>query len=278
MHDPTPPPGIDTTVASAARLYDYFLHGKNNYAVDREMAHRIAEQIPEIADIALANRRFLARAVDYIAEHGVDQFIDIGSGLPAADPVHEVARRRIPHARVVYTDHDPVVRVHAEALLADQPDITGVVQADMREPETILAHPELTERIDLNRPVGLLLVAMLHFLTDAQNPYRLVRRYREMLPPGSYIALSHAETDTAPERAALLERFYSSTSSPGQARSRTEIARFFDGLELVDPPGLVHIADWRTRPAAVDETAIPPQQAWVLGGLARVPGADPSPA
>ncbi|GAA1763644.1 SAM-dependent methyltransferase [Streptomonospora arabica] len=262
------------TVASAARLYDYYVGGKNNFAVDRELGERIEQQIPEIRKMASANRRFLGRAVDFMARQGIDQFLDIGSGLPAENPVHEVVRRRIPEARVVYVDNDPVVRVHAEALLADRAEITGVVEADMRDPESILGRPELTGRLDLNRPVGLLLVAMLHFLQDHQDPYGLLRRYVERLPAGSYVAISHVENETAPERAAALERFYANTSSPGRARSSAEIARFFAGLELVDPPGLIHCDDWTTEPSPVVDAAdyIPPEQAWGLAGVARIPG------
>ncbi|MFD0775254.1 SAM-dependent methyltransferase [Streptomonospora algeriensis] len=261
------------TVASAARLYDYYLGGKNNFAVDRELAGKIELQVPEIKQMARANRRFLGRAVEHMAKHGVDQFLDIGSGLPAENPVHEVARRHVPDARVVYVDHDPVVRVHAEALLADRAEITGVIEADMRDPEGIFDHPELNGRIDPNRPVGLLLVAMLHFLQDHENPYGLLRRYLERLPAGSYVAISHIENDTAPERAAALEQLYAATNSPGQTRSRAEIARFFDGLELVDPPGLTHGGDWTTSLAPLTDAAdyIPPEQAWGLAGVARVP-------
>ncbi|MUL43276.1 SAM-dependent methyltransferase [Streptomonospora sp. PA3] len=262
------------TVPSAARLYDYYLGGKNNFAVDRELAAKIESQVPEIKQMARANRRFLTRAVEYMARQGIDQFLDIGSGLPASDPVHEVARRHSPEARVVYVDHDPVVRVHAEALLADRAEITGVIQADMRDPEGIFADPALTGRIDPDRPVGLLLVAMLHFLQDHEDPYGLLRRYLERLPAGSFVAISHVENETAPERAAALERFYASTSSPGQTRSRAEIARFFEGLELVDPPGLAHGGDWTTDPSPVVDADdhIPPEQAWGLAGVARIPG------
>ncbi|GAA4898661.1 SAM-dependent methyltransferase [Streptomonospora salina] len=261
------------TVASPARLYDYYLGGKNNYAVDRDLAAQIEAKVPEIKPMAQTNRRFLARAVDHMAARGIDQFLDIGSGLPAQNPVHEVARRHHPGARVLYVDHDPVVRLHAQALLADAPDITGVVEADMREPETIFAHSELGDRLDLSRPVGLLLVAMLHFLCDDEAPAGLLHRYLAHLPAGSYVAISHVESDTAPDRAAALERFYESSTSALRARSSPEIARFLDGLELVDPPGLAPIGHWRSplAPMSDDEPPIPPEEAWGLGGLARLP-------
>ncbi|MUL41210.1 SAM-dependent methyltransferase [Streptomonospora sp. PA3] len=265
---PPPPPGIDTTVPSVARLYDYALGGKNNYAADREAAERMLAVLPEAHLIAHANRAFLGRAVDAMCEAGIDQFLDIGAGLPAQNPVHEVARRHHPDARVVYVDNDPVVRVHAEALLADRSDVTGVLQADMRDPETVFAHPEVTARLDLSRPVGLLLVAMLHVLDDAQQPFALMRRYLDHLPAGSLVAISHAENDTHPERARFLEESYRATSASGQIRSRAEIGRFFDDMTLLEP-GLVHVGDWRPR---ADEPYYAPEQAWILGGLGRWEG------
>ncbi|RNL86019.1 SAM-dependent methyltransferase [Halostreptopolyspora alba] len=270
--DPTPAdtvsPGVDPTVPSSARLYDYYLGGKNNYAADREAAERLLAAVPETPMWARANRAFLGRAVDMMCEAGVDQFLDIGAGLPAQDPVHEVARRHHPDARVVYVDHDPVVRVHAEALLAERPDITGVVEADMREPETVFAHPELTRRLDLSRPVGLLLVAVLHFLKDDQEPHALVRRYLEQLPAGSYVAISHVERDTQPERARFVQELYEATSSPGQIRSIAEIRRFFDGLTLLDP-GVTHLADWRPRG---EDPHYDPEQVWAVCGVGRWDG------
>ncbi|GAB3445789.1 SAM-dependent methyltransferase [Streptomonospora sediminis] len=212
--------GVDPTVPSSTRLYDYYLGGKNNYAADREAGDRILAAIPEGRMWARANRAFLGRAVDLMCERGVDQFLDIGAGLPAEAPVHEVARRHHAEARVVYVDHDPVVRVHAEALLADRPDITGVVEADMRDPKTIFADPALTRRLDLSRPIGLLLVAVLHFLKDEQRPFDLVRNYLDHLPAGSYVAISHVEGDTHPERARFAQDSYEATSSPGQIRSQ----------------------------------------------------------
>ncbi|MBB5998628.1 SAM-dependent methyltransferase [Streptomonospora salina] len=261
---------MDPTVPSPARLYDYFLGGKNNYAADREAAEQMLSVFPEIRMWARANRAFMARAVETMCDRGVDQFLDIGAGLPAESPVHEVARRHRPGARVVYVDHDPMVRVHAEALLADRPAVTGVVQADMRDPEAVVGHPAVTERLDLSRPVGLLLVAMLHFLDDEQEPYALVGRYLERLPAGSYVAISHAEKDTHPERAEEIEKLYPSTGSSGRIRTRAEIRRFFDGLTLLEP-GVVHLADWRPRS---DEPHYEPEQVWAVCGVGRWDGAE----
>ncbi|GAB3457630.1 SAM-dependent methyltransferase [Streptomonospora sediminis] len=267
--EPAAPAGIDTTVPSPARLYDYYLGGKNNYAVDREMGDRIMRTLPETRQSARANRLFLGRAVDHLCEQGIDQFIDIGSGLPTQESVHEVARRHHPGARVVYVDYDPAVRVHAEALLADEPELTGVVQADMREPEALYTHPQLTGHIDLQRPVGLLMLALLHFVTDDQHPYELVRRHLEHLAPGSYVAISHAESDSHPERADFASDTYRTSSARLRVRTQEEIKAFFTDVEPVEP-GVVHLADWRPR---ADQPYYSPEQVSGLCGVARWDGA-----
>ncbi|GAB3486222.1 SAM-dependent methyltransferase [Nocardiopsis coralliicola] len=268
MNDGPAPAGVDTTVPSSARLYDYFLGGKNNYAVDREAADRMLAAVPEIRMWAHANRAFLRRAVDLMCAEGVDQFLDIGAGLPAQGPVHEVAREHSPEARVVYVDNDPVVRAHADALLVDRPDRTAVVDADMRNPDALFAHAGLRERIDLSRPVGVLMIAMLHFVRDEQEPFALLDRYLEHLPAGSFVAISHAENDTHPERARFMEEMYQATSSPGQIRPQAEVRRFFDRLTLLEP-GVVHLADWRPRP---DEPYYDPDQVWAVCGVGRWDG------
>ncbi|MUL42013.1 SAM-dependent methyltransferase [Streptomonospora sp. PA3] len=262
------PAGIDTSVPSPARLYDYYLGGKNNYAVDREMGDRIMQALPETRQSAVANRLFLGRAVDFLCEQGIDQFVDIGSGLPTQDPVHRVARRHHPRARVVYVDHDPAVRVHAEALLAEDPELTGVVQADLREPEEIYTHPQLASRLDLSRPVGLLMLAVLHFVTDDQQPYALVRRHLDHLAPGSYLAISHAESDTHPDRAGWASEKYRATSANLRVRTQEEIRRFFADVAPV-PPGVVHLSDWRPRDNQPYYTS---QQVSGLAGVARWDG------
>lgn len=259
MHDSRQSPnGIDTTTPSAARLYDYYLGGKDNYAVDRAAAQQLFEQVPELTSMARSNRGFLRRAVKFLAQNGVTQFIDIGSGLPTQDPVHEVAQRHAPGSRVVYVDNDPIVQVHAEALLADDPSTTKVVPADLREPEAILDHPDVRGFLDFDKPVAVLMIAVLHFLRDEDGPYDLLQQYRDRLSPGSYIAITHVEKDTHPERAAFLEQVYAATSAPGQTRSHGEVARFFDGMTLVEP-GLVHGSDWRPEET---ETYYPADQAW----------------
>lgn len=263
----TPPPeGADTTRPSPARLYDYYLDGKDNYPVDREVGDRLLEQIPEIRSMAQANRAFLRRVVRFMARQGIDQFLDLGSGLPTADNTHEIAQDVSSDARVVYVDHDPLAVRHAQALLATDPEQTTVVAADLRDPDSILSHPETLRLLDFDRPIGLLLIAVLHFLPDDARPYEIVRTLCDALPPGSMVAISHVDNETAPERAALMEEVYKNTSAPGRTRGHTEIRRFFDSTELV-PPGLTYVCDWRPE---LRDTAWPPEQAWVLGGVGRL--------
>ncbi|GAA3747483.1 SAM-dependent methyltransferase [Salinactinospora qingdaonensis] len=261
------PPEVDMTTPSAARLYDFYLGGKDNFPADRQAGNDLLARIPEVRTMAQANRLWLRRVVRYlVAEAGVRQFIDIGSGLPTADNTHEIAHRHDPQARVVYVDHDPIVLAHARALLAEDPVTTDVVQADLREPHTILRAPQTQRLIDPEQPVAILLVAVLHFLRDQDGPHEILAQLREELAPGSFLAVSHVENDTMPERAELLEQLYAATSSPGQTRGYAEIAGFFEGFELVDP-GLCHVSDWRPDP---DEPYYPPEQAWGYGGLGRL--------
>lgn len=268
MSDHPPPHGIDVTTPSAARLYDYYLGGKDNYAADRQAAQQLFERVPELKTMAQANREFLARVVDYLAgQAGIRQFIDLGSGLPSANNTHQVAQRHAPSARVVYVDYDPMVNVHAQALLDHNPANTAFIHGDLRDPATVLAHPDLVERIDFAQPVAVLMVAVLHFVRDVEEPHHLVQEYRSHLCPGSAIALSHVERDTHPERADHLEAIYASTSTPGQTRSIAQITGVFDSMELVEP-GLVHVADWR-RPFRAPY--YPADQAWVVGGVGCLP-------
>ncbi|GAA3744917.1 trans-aconitate methyltransferase [Spinactinospora alkalitolerans] len=260
------PPDIDTSTPSPARLYDYYLGGKDNFASDRQAAQRLYAKIPELRSMALANRMWLRRVVKHMAQAGIHQFIDIGSGLPTQDPVHQVAHRHAPGCRAVYVDNDPIVLVHARALLADDPATTTVVEGDLRDPRAILTHPETRRLIDFTQPVGLLLIAVLHFLRDADHPYGVVRQLRDALCPGSQLAISHVDNTTAPERAAFLESVYAASSAPGQTRSHHDIAAFFNGLEPVDP-GLAYVSDWRPESG---DTYFPPEKAWVYGGIGRI--------
>ncbi|GAA4896150.1 SAM-dependent methyltransferase [Streptomonospora salina] len=266
-HTPAPPAGVDPYTPSAARLYDFYLGGKDNYAADREAGTELLERIPELHSTAHANRYFLRRVVRHLAaEAGIDQFLDIGSGLPTQDNVHQVAQRHAPGARVVYVDNDPIVLAHAHALLAEDPATTAVAEADLRDPAGILAHPQIRGMIDFSRPVAVLMIAVLHFLTDEDRPYEVVAALRDRLCPGSYIAVSHLENETSPQRAAFMEQVYARSSATLKGRSHAEIRRFFTGMELVEP-GVMPISQWRRDPT---EPYWPPEQAWGDGGLGRL--------
>ena len=236
---------IDTTRPHPARMYDAYLGGKDNYPVDREAVRQILRQWPEARLNARANRAFLQRAVRFLAaEAGIRQFIDIGTGIPTAGNVHEVAGQVAPDARVVYVDNDPIVHVHANALLTGS-GTTAVVLADLRDPRAILADPTLRDQIDFGQPVGLLLVAILHFITSNEGPAEILATLRDALPDGSYLALSHATADFHPpgtkdEAAAA----YQNATAPLQLRAHPEIAAYFDGFDLLEP-GLVQAPLWR---------------------------------
>ena len=262
------PSDIDTSRPHPARMYDYYLGGKDNYPVDREAARRVLRAAPEVREIARANRAFLRRAVRFLAgEAGIRQIIDIGTGIPSAGNVHEVAGEVAPGTRVVYVDNDPSVHVHANALLAGS-GTTRIVLADLRQPEAILTHPKTRELIDFTQPVALLLVAILHFITDAENPAALTA-LREALPPGSYVALSHGTSDFRTETAEKAAAVYDQATSLATLRSHEQIAALFGGWHLAEP-GLVQVPLWHPdgpppRPADL-------RKMWIYGGVARRPG------
>jgi len=241
---PSPPAGIDTSRPNPARVYDALLGGKDHYPVDRAAAQAILKAAPQARQGARENRAFLQRAVRYLAQQGIRQFLDIGTGLPTQGNVHQVARQVSPDARVVYVDHDPVVHVHASALLANNSPTTLAVLADLREPEAILDNPGVRRLLDFTRPVGVLLVAVLHFIIDAEDPGGIVARLRDAMAPGSYLVLSHATGDFHPQAAAKVTEVYDRASAPLVLRPRAAIERFFDGFDLVEP-GLVQPAAWR---------------------------------
>ncbi|MEV8516879.1 SAM-dependent methyltransferase [Dactylosporangium sp. NPDC051484] len=244
---------IDTSVPHPARRYSYWLGGKDHFAADRESGDAIASAFPAVVDLARANRAFLKRSVRFLAESGVRQFLDIGTGLPAPDNTHEVAQRVAPEARVVYVDNDPIVMVHAQALLVgDARGRTSYLEADVRDPEAILGHPNLHDTLNLNQPVGLLLVAVLHFVHDDEQVASIVRRLVDELPSASYLVLSHGTMDfSTPEGVAAYERMFASGGTDVRARSKAAIAQYFEGLELVEP-GVVGVADWRPDEPVTD--------------------------
>jgi SAM-dependent methyltransferase len=244
------PSEIDVSRPSAARMYDYYLGGSHNFQVDRDMAEEAIELWPELPKIIRANRAFLHRAVRTVSEQGVNQFLDIGSGIPTVGNVHEVARRWVPDATVAYVDRDPVAVAHSRALLAGD-DRTAVLQADLRDPDAIFGDPALRRMLDLTRPVALLLVAVLHFIPETDEPHAAVRRLVERLPAGSFLVLSHASPPSRPEVSASHEELYQRTPTPLTMRTEPEIRAFFDGMELLEP-GLVRIAKWRADGSAGD--------------------------
>jgi hypothetical protein len=248
------PRSIDISVPSVARIYDYYLGGSYNFEVDREAARRALEFMPGLPKIMQANRAFMRRAVRFAAAEGITQFIDIGSGIPTFGNVHEVAQEAAPGARVVYVDHDPVAVAHTEAVLAGN-DHADVVAADLRKPQEILASPQVESLIDLNRPVALLLVAILHFVEDSDDPYDAVARLSAALAPGSLLILTHASYEGIPvsaERAEGAVDVYKGIRNPLIMRSREEIARFFGGYEMVEP-GLVPMPLWRPQTPPEEE-------------------------
>ena len=230
------PRGVDPSIPNAARMYDYFLGGKDNFQADRDLANLVLSVLPETREGTRQNRRLIGRIVRYLVDQGIRQFVDLGSGLPAQDNVHEVAHRLAPDTRVVYVDIDPVVCAHGRALLAD-PDRVAMIQADARRPAEVLGNPQLRELIDFDRPVAVLMMFFVHLVPDEDDPQGFVAAYREALAPGSYLALSHVCGDAAPERMDKIADFYRQADVPFVPRSRTEIARFFGDFELI-PPGL----------------------------------------
>lgn len=236
---------IDTSRPHPARMYDYYLGGKDNYAVDREAAAAVMRLLPEARAIAQENRAFLQRAVRYlVGEAGIRQIIDVGTGIPAAGNVHEVAHQVSPGVRVAYVDNDPIVHVHASALLTGQGS-TSIVLADLRDPEGILTHPGVRELIDFNEPVALLLIAIMHFITDDDDPRRIISSFHGTFAPGSYLALSHATADFHSYAVTSgTVKVYDNATAPLRWRSHTEVTALFDGWDLIDP-GVVQVPLWR---------------------------------
>ena len=258
---------IDTSVAHPARVYDYWLGGKDNFAADREAAERVLAVTPGLRERVLANRAFLARATRYLAaEAGIRQFLDIGTGIPAASNTHEVAQAVAPDSRIVYVDNDPIVLVHAKALLASGPQgATQYVDGDIRDAGPILEAASAT--FDFSQPIGLMLLGILHLIQDSEDPYRVVAGLMDGLPSGSYLALSHPASDFNRVAQAEAQRRYNErVSTPQTLRTRAEVARFFDGLELV-PPGVVYVHTWRPNPGDV----VPAEGRSAHGGVARKP-------
>jgi len=263
-----PPSRVDVRKAYPARRYDYWLGGKDNFAADRRSGDAVEEVVPTIRLSIIENRRFLQRAVRFLVEAGIGQFLDIGSGMPTDANTHEVAQAITPQSRVVYVDNDPIVVSHARALLRSSPQgRTEYVEADLRAPQDILQSPQLRATLDMGRPVGLLLLAVLHFVPDADDPCGLVAQLVAAMPPGSYLVMSHGTYDPLPpEMIARCEEVNAVIDAPWRPRSREEFARFFDGMELVDP-GIVSIGSWRPAKWSVVPA---PQAVITYGAVARI--------
>ncbi|MEU7973833.1 SAM-dependent methyltransferase [Micromonospora sp. NPDC049089] len=251
---------------NAARMFDYYLGGKDNFAADRAAAEMVLQVAPWMPEAARQGRDLIARTVRHLVqERDIRQIIDLGSGLPTRDNVHEIAHRIDPDVRVVYVDNDPVVSAHGRALLADSPTVS-VVQADLRDPEQVLDHPEISAAIDFESPVAVLMMFVLHLVPDEQDPQRFVATYRDALAPGSYLALSHASTDTHPDLMARISAIYARANSPFVPRSHADVSRFF-GDFVLESPGLVNMWPYAEPPATED-----PQVARTgYSGVARKP-------
>ncbi len=262
------PPGIDTRKANIARVYDYWLGGTNNFLADQDAARAMLAVDPALRAAMRTNRAFLGRAVRYLAgQAGIRQFLDIGSGIPTERNVHEVAQETTPGSHVVYADIDEIAVAHSRLLLQDN-DTATIIQADLREPEKILADPTVQLMLDFTQPVALLLVAVLHFIPDEDDPWRIVATLRDALPPGSYLVLCHACRDAKPQIAAATEKAYEGRVAARAAiRSHRDIQRFFDGFTLIEP-GLVYLPEW--RPDSPGDVPEDPRKYWGLAGVAQL--------
>ncbi|MER5514032.1 SAM-dependent methyltransferase [Streptomyces sp. NPDC002763] len=259
--DPTHESRIDTSRPHPARVYDWLLGGKDNYPVDEEVASKLP---PEARLNAMRNRAFMHRAAAWLAGNGIDQFLDIGTGIPTQPNLHQIVQGIAPSARIAYADNDPIVLRHAEALLISSPEgSTDYIEADVRKPGTILDHARTF--LDFNRPVALSMIALMHFITDDENPYGLTRTLLDALPSGSYLMFSHGTTDEHPHLATSVTTTYRKGEIPLRMRTRAEIEPFFEGLELV-APGLVTATNWyKDSPAPTQELS------GFYVGVARVP-------
>ncbi|MCO6008739.1 SAM-dependent methyltransferase [Actinoallomurus purpureus] len=256
------PPGIDVRTPSPARIYDVFLGGKDNYAADRAAAEIAMEAGPDIPRAARENRAFLGRAVRLAVESGIRQFLDLGTGLPTQGNVHEAAQSLAPDARVVYVDNDPIVLVHARALLPPS-ETTIVIQADFREPAAILEHPKTRSLIDFDEPVAVLMLAVLHFATDDEIR-DAIKAFREVMAPGSLLIMSHSTTEGHPETGDKAVSAWKNATARLRSRTQKEVEALFDGFDLLEP-GVVWVPQWRPDPGTGDGTR------WMYAGVARKP-------
>ncbi|MFF2364300.1 SAM-dependent methyltransferase [Streptomyces sp. NPDC058122] len=257
-------PPLDTSKAHPARVYDWLLGGKDNYPVDEAVGEKLP---PEARDAARQNREFMHRASAWLAGQGIDQFLDIGTGIPTQPNLHQIVQNITPSAKVVYTDYDPIVLRHAEALLVSRPEgVTDYIQADVRRPEDIVQHARHV--LDFSRPIALSLIALMHFIPDEQDAHSIVRNLVGTLPSGSYLVLSHASSDVFPELSAQVTAEYAKGGIQLGFRTRAEVERFFEGLDLVTP-GLVTATQW-VQSGEVPAPAPAPEDSGIYTAVARV--------
>lgn len=262
------PPEINTNAPQSARVYDYWLGGKDHFPADRALGDAIAEALPTIRTQVRAQRAFLGRAVRYLTrDAGVRQFLDIGTGIPSAGNVHDVAQEIAPESRVLYVDNDPIVLAHARALMSGTPQgSVAFIQADLREPEAILGDPAVAGTLDLAEPVGLVLIGVMHHLRDDDDPRRIVATLVDALAPGSYLVLSQSTPDFDPDAMGALAAASEQGGIANVPRSLADTEPFFAGLELVEP-GLVPMATWHPDPGEGQD----PRSVYAYGGVARKP-------
>jgi hypothetical protein len=261
--------GLDTSRPHSARMYDYYLGGKDHFPVDKQAAEAVAEAYPGIFTCARENRAFMHRATRVLAqEHGIRQWLDIGTGIPTEPNVHQVAQSVVPEARVVYADNDPLVLKYAERLMRSTPQgRTTYIEADVNDPDALLTAPELAEVLDLSQPVALSLNALMHFITDARDPYGIVGRLMAALPAGSALALSHCTPDFDPPTWEKVTDIYTGAGTPVQFRSQQDVTRFFDGLDLLEP-GVTVGHRWRpSQPAGPDTPTDAQVSLWAGVGI-----------
>lgn len=261
------PPEIDTSIPHSARVYNYWLGGKDNYAADRALAEMIAERVPTIRTIVQSNRSFLGRVVRHLSQEvGIRQYLDIGTGIPTAGNVHEIAQAIIPQTRVLYVDNDPIVLAHARALMTgNSAGHTAFIHCDVRDPQAILDDPALTAALDLDEPVALMLVGILMHVRDDEDPYGIVRTLVDALPSGSYLTITHPTADFNAEAMAVISGSNEQSGITFRPRSKAEVADFFEGLELVEP-GVVPALSWRP-----DEPSEDPLSAYLYAAVGRKP-------
>ncbi|MRH90837.1 methyltransferase domain-containing protein [Nocardia sp. SYP-A9097] len=259
------PEGIDLDRPSASRVYDYFVGGMHNFEIDRELAQMIEKFTPNVAETMRANRDLLRRCVRFLTDAGIDQFLDLGSGIPTVGNVHEVAQARNPEARVVYVDIDPVAVAHSQAILDGNP-LATIIHADMAQPDSILQDPEVLQLLDFDRPIAVLLLGVLHFVPDDADPAGAVAKLLRVCAPGSYVAITHATADGQPAEVLEAQKLSGRTSTEIVLRGHDEIATYFRDWTLLEP-GLVQLPLW--RPDNPDEVVEQPERSGAYGGLAR---------